>query len=378
MGQQFYTSLITHGLDTLRYSEGVRQSVLLSLEQLREELTKLIFDINPTAVKSSTYQQKRLKELLDAANKAISSAYSGSYAKTLKDLKDFSSAEFSIYAGLYNRLLDYELFAVAIPVALATELSKDSLIQGAVLKDWWNKQSKDLQMRFATEIRKGMLGGESIDTIRQRITGKSTGKFTTVKVGDKTKRVYEYTGGILSNSKREATALVRTAVLTISNNANLEVLKQNKDVINGVQHISTLDDRTTLLCMSQDGGQWDIETYEPLPTSPVKTKWMGPPPLHFNCRSFIIPVVKTWEELGIDAKELSEGTRAAWKGTTVSEKMTYSDWLKMQNRETQIKVLGKARYNLWKENKLSFNDMIDVRGNPITIKELLEKYEVKP
>jgi hypothetical protein len=33
-------------------------------------------------------------------------------------------------------------------------------------------------------------------------------------------------------------------------------------------------------------------------------------------------------------------------------------------------VLGPGRYKLWKEGRISFSDLIDQRGNPMTIEQL--------
>ena len=88
----------------------------------------------------------------------------------------------------------------------------------------------------------------------------------------------------------------------------------------------------------------------------------------------MVPVLKTWEELGIDLQELPDGTRASMEGQ-VNDK-TFADWLKRKTETDPTfadRTLGKGRAQLWKDGKLTMDQMIS-GGKPLTLAELKAKY----
>ena len=50
--------------------------------------------------------------------------------------------------------------------------------------------------------------------------------------------------------------------------------------------------------------------------------------------------------------------------------VTGEEWLKDQPTETQQKILGPARYKLWRSGRVSLADIIDSNGEPLTIDDL--------
>jgi hypothetical protein len=66
-----------------------------------------------------------------------------------------------------------------------------------------------------------------------------------------------------------------------------------------------------------------------------------------NCRTAIVPIVKSWRELGVDLDEAPEGARASMNGQVAST-IKYPDWLKDQPAVFQRDVLGASRYAMWK------------------------------
>ncbi|MDE3987769.1 phage head morphogenesis protein, partial [Glaesserella parasuis] len=93
------------------------------------------------------------------------------------------------------------------------------------------------------------------------------------------------------------------------------------------------------------------------------------PPLHPRCRSILQLVTKSWKELGIDAEEMPSSTRASQDGP-VSEQINYENWLKSKSPEQQDQVLGKGKADLWRRGVITFADMLDQSGRPLTLKDL--------
>ena len=88
--------------------------------------------------------------------------------------------------------------------------------------------------------------------------------------------------GILDRAKPEIEKLVRTSRSHISNQSYLGTYKQIG--VEYVKFISVLDGRTSKLCAGLDGTVWAIND----PNKRV-------PPLHYHCRSNLVPVSKDGE-----------------------------------------------------------------------------------
>ena len=94
-----------------------------------------------------------------------------------------------------------------------------------------------------------------------------------------------------------------------------------------------------------------------------------------NCRSSLVPVTKSFRELGIDADEIPEGTRASQYGQ-VSAGTDFGAWLKGQPREVIDDALGKGRADLFLSGKISMSQLVDPRTlKPLTLAELRARYD---
>jgi hypothetical protein len=124
-------------------------------------------------------------------------------------------------------------------------------------------------------------------------------------------------------------------------------------VVDEVQFVATLDSRTTPLCRSLDGQHY------PLAEAPT-------PPLHWNCRSKLVPVID-WRALGVTAP--TPGERAA-EGGPMPENATYADWLNAQSAAVQDEILGPTRGKMWRAGEVTLQDLVTKEGRTLTLAEL--------
>jgi SPP1 gp7 family putative phage head morphogenesis protein len=239
-----------------------------------------------------------------------------------------------------------------LPTSTLDSLVSSVLVQGAPSAEWWSRQAGDTAFRFAQEMRQGVAAGETNADLIGRVIGKKGSP------------------GIMETSRRNAEALVRTSVLQASNDARLAVYKRNGDVLRGLMQISTLDDRTSDICIAYDGAMWNLDG-EPIDGTDLP--FNGGPPRHWNCRSVLSPVTKSWEDLGIKAKELSTGARAALDGEVPAE-TKFGDWLERRSEAEQDRILGTGKAELWRSGKISLSQLVDMRGKPLTLDQLESKY----
>lgn len=209
---------------------------------------------------------------------------------------------------------------------------------------WGTRLADDTMTRVTSELRQGASLGETIPQLRRRL---------------------EKTADL---SKVSAERLARTAMTSTASRTRLALYRENSDIIGEVEFVVTLDSRTSLVCMGLSGKRW-----------PVGSPDITAPPRHPCCRSQLLPVSRSWEELlGPEGRELDEampiGQQAA-EGGPVPGDWTYADWLRRQPAEFQREVLGEARYRAFREGvPLSSMATYD---RPLSVSELRNLYPSK-
>ena len=88
-----------------------------------------------------------------------------------------------------------------------------------------------------------------------------------------------------------------------------------------------------------------------------------------NCRSVMLPTLKSWEEMGIDLEEIPQGTQASLDGQ-VSGDLSFGQWLKTKDETFVEETLGKGRAELFLDGKITMSDLINQQGRELTIAEL--------
>jgi hypothetical protein len=352
---------ISQAVNINRLSEDFRTKIILILERVKKEVSEklLLSDL-------TKFNKKKLTQIQNAINLTLN--YSFEDIKTLSSdyLTEFAGIENKFVNSTFNKVLGTTYFATYLNESALKELADNSLIRGAVNAEWWSRMSVVLQNGFMDQIRLGLLQGETLQQIVQRIRGKSTGKYTSyIDASGNLKRWYEYKGGIMDITTREAQSLARTALMTVSNRMRLEMFNKYLGVIKGKQQSSILDARTTVHCMTYDGSTWTLEDV-PVGHSLV---YVGLP-AHWNCRSMWIPWLMKYSEID---KRIRTQFPEEMDGT-VSGRPKYEDWFKSQSKDFQKEVLGIGKYKIWTEKGLTFKNLIDPRGNALTLKELKLKY----
>jgi SPP1 gp7 family putative phage head morphogenesis protein len=241
--------------------------------------------------------------------------------------------------------------AVLPPVAALEGIAQSSLIQGATIGDWFARLNESARFDIERVVKNGVLLGQTNAQIAKELIG----------IGDKG-------GQPIAKARRDAMAITRTAVQTVANDTRVASLEANSNIIKAVQWVSTLDSRTSEICMARSGKTWTYPEFKPIGH---KIPWNGGPPAHWNCRSTFIPITKSFEELtGGKIKDTIEpSTRASMDGVVAGD-LTFDQFLKNKPVEFADKMLGKGRAELWRSGKITLNQLLDQRGNPLTLAQL--------
>lgn len=324
-----------------RYDAHLRQQVYKRLNTLQKSLINRI-----SAIGIEGLSAKKLDKLLTELQTEIAKTYQETTAYTQDELSGFLSLEASKISQLYNDEIGFDLFN-DVPKERIKAIKNVAVIEGQPLEAWWNKQRADLAFKFEGIIRTGVA------------EGKQNGQLAT--------EVRE----LMNISRRNAETLVITAVAKVADTAHEELRDANLDILSGEEHLSTLDMRTSTVCQVRDGKRWDLDKKPIGHNIPYKR-----PPLHPRCRSILQLVTKSWEELGVQGMdEMPTSTRASMNGQ-VDERINYESWLHSKTHEEKEKVLGKGKADLWERGVITFSDMLDQSGRPLTLRDLQDQAEI--
>ena len=261
--------------------------------------------------------------------------------------KFIKSNDMDIITSEYPGLPNFEAFAkLAVDVSMKGFDESPSLsiierisrprFEGNFMAEWWSRARNDLLFKVKGIIKQGII--ESLD--KGQITSRLKGAF--------------------DGNRAQAAAVVQTSLHTIANDARQSVYEANEDIIDGYYWLSTLDSRTSILCVSRSGLKWTIDKKPIGHSLPFQT-----PPIHWNCRSLVMPILSGFDDV--------KTTRASKLGP-IDSNITFDKFLKMLSEKEQDEQLGVGRAQLWRDGKITLKDLLDGKGRELTLDELRDKY----
>ena len=323
-----------------RLKSGEVKNFAGEIKKIERLIRRAIFDLESEFGELSRAKLNNLLALLQKDQAEIFKAATASFLEMSADIAAvYMSQEILDLKNTIDlrgtRLNDFtkkDIFKRVIQRPLATD--------GDLLQPWVKKFSDREISRVSNQIRLGHSQGLTNQEMIQKLIGT---------------KARNYKDGILETTRRNAETVVRTSVQHVASAARQEVWEANKDVVKRYRFLATLDRATSPVCRTLDKQEFDFGE--------------GPiPPVHPRCRSTTTPV--------LDPKFsfLSKGrTRSAEQGP-VSSETTYYDWLKRQDKQAQIDVLGPKRAKLFRDGGLTAEKFrtlqFDKNFAPLTLAEM--------
>jgi len=338
---------------TFEHAVNIESLSITQARKLIVDLTKLSSDLNaqlrvigPTQPTRFRTKKRRLDSYLKKAEKMIDVVYGKLSDKQAVYLKDLASLEQSETVGIVNESLGVDILDISIGKDELNLISRETLIDGLPPKEWFKNQlPAGLKSQLVRQLQTGIAQNETIQELVSRIN----------------KRV--------DISRNDVRTLVRTTTNGVSNKVRDTVYSNNSDVIDGEEHLSTLDLRTSDICIARDGLQWTTPDHKPIGGHGKRWK---PFPLHFNERSTWIPVFKDISKMsGINQSKLDGFNQASIDGT-LSDRIDYPQWFKKQSESRQLEIIGPGKLRLYKDGKLSLRDLVKTNGKSLTIQQLID------
>lgn len=158
--------------------------------------------------------------------------------------------------------------------------------------------------------------------------------------------------------REKAKLIARTEIQRVANEVADEIYKDNQHLLEGEEYLATLDNRTCIICGSDDRR---VFYYHGSPNVSEKPYL----PRHPRCRCCYAPLVKGYQKLKIDKPFATRRSRAG----EVAYNMSYRQWFSRQEAAVQKDILGASRYKLFKQDKIAITKFVD-RGKMITLNKL--------
>lgn len=252
-----------HTVYGLRWSMGTYRRHLHLIDTV---IADLIYQLNVRAPESGSITEIRLQAMLVNVREASASLYSALNSAVTGDYRELAAFESLSQVAQIQGSYPITLSLNAIPPAQIHAAAMSQPFRGRVLSDWFAGQEIGFREQLSAAVRIGYAEGQSLSQIAARMRD---------------------IGGI---SRRDLESVIRTATQHMAARARAMTVNANADLFRGEVWSSTLDGRTSPVCIRLSGKIFPIG----------KGQY---PPAHWNCRSSRIPVTKSWRELGFDVED---------------------------------------------------------------------------
>lgn len=327
--------ITAHAIDLTRFEVGAQRKVLAILATLEREAVARL-----SSGPLTSFQDQRTRQLLADIKATVEQHYSRAQQVMADKLFGLSEIETAFIGRAIKAIAPAFDISSILSAGALQSASSESLIQGAPSASWWRRQAGDTSIRFTAAVRQGIAGGEASGKIVSRIRD------------------------AMAISRRNAESLVRTSVQTVANETRVASYAALDGVV-GVQQLSTLDSRTSDICLGYAGKKWKKTSSGSYKPDGHSLPWNGGPPRHWGCRSTTVPL------LDID-EEIEPGTQSSDQGP-VSAGLSMDAFLRGKPAAYVDDLLGKGRAQLFLDKKITLTDLLDQRGRPLSLAQLRER-----
>ena len=327
INDSIFDRIVDHMGDVRLYEEGVQLQNRRIMKRHRNKLKGLLrrnirSDVNPEVNRFG-------KELL---------------AHSDTSLREFSTSQLDFHTdNLFKGVKDFYKVKKPKTKELIGEITGPNIKGTRTLKKNIKNISAGELVRIQTKVKGGLAKGLSQNEIIADVL--------------KTTKITEH----------QARTLTRTSITSTQAMALNKVMETNKGVIKGYMFTAILDSRTSPICTHHNGKVYEVGD----------KRYM--PPLHWSCRSSMVPVIGAKEDLLTVAdprikKSVLKTKDAVNLNGLPSKIKTFGEWLKTQSMVVQTKMLGsETKANLFRQGKVKASEFVTPKGKGLSIQALRNK-----
>lgn len=368
---------IEHAIEIERVSASVRADIRHILRKCSFDIERLIDESNPSEPRARRFRQDRQDQLLRDIRRCLVRTYSRINSQVRRDLNDIGEVESEAALSIINTALAFALLTSRQTQQDVRELVRTVEVEGAPALTWFNRQRDLITERIDDQVNIGVSLREDTESIKERVLGRRTRQrqlYIDPDTGERSS-VALLVGGAFFAAYRYGDSLIRSLINAATQVVSFDAYARNANVVRGLQALAVLDNRTSQICQSRSGNAWTIQG-QPIP--PTREPFPGRPPWHFGCRSQLIPVLFNKNRLlsnlrGTRRQQIQNIDEALLTGGVAGD-IRYETWLRGRPASFQREVLGPTKYRLWRQGRVNFSDLVDQRGNPLSVAELKARY----
>lgn len=377
--EQILDGLVRRQTFLMRYAASQRNTahgMLLETEdRVREIVLRYADDLEGLLI-SSREAQRLLDQMTQEIADARDVAWDEIISTDLDEAVQLARTEAAALVDAIESPVPVSLGLQPLPASLLRNIARSTPFEGRTLREWLERtRNVDVETIVAT-AKTGIMQGDTPTQVARRVLGT---------------RGLDFRDSVARRSRRNLEALYLTVTNGIANEVKQELYRANNDIIRTELYVATLDVRTTLICASNDGERF------PVNTGPI-------PPLHFRCRSLRVPYInpnnfgnrpikpttdrmllREFAELrGLGTitsrDQLPRGTRTAYNDFArrrvreltgqVPATQNFETFLRNQSIEFQNEYLGVRKAEIFRQGNLSLDRFVTRDGYELTLDQL--------
>lgn len=337
-------SVIKYQIDFERYKNGQANEIIELLDKADAEISRFIRQTNGVVTKA---RYKNVAEKVREVSKSLKNKVDDNIDldglieyELLKEKKLLDMSKKYIANPKKDILFKYPTLEQIKSAALFRPAT-----DGLTYQSYLNGIEAGLFNTWDSAVRTGYLLGQSTNQIVKNVMG-------SVSQSDKL-----INAGTIQSLKNSINANTKTLLQSFANETRNMVYEANEQYLGDYdskgdkykyEYLATLDNRTCLVCAADDGKLFNDLNDKDTPQLPR----------HRGCRCEIIPFFN----IEGDFRASKEGYK---------KNVTFDEWLREQDEETQKEVLGATRYRMFKDG-ITIDQFVD-NGKTLTLAQLVEK-----
>ena len=305
-GKEIFDQMVRHQIELERVSAYFVRDILTQLKEMADDVAK----------EAALYGPDRAEEVIRNIDEIIRNIYLRLTEEFRVDMADVIAVEER--AAVWPWILAAGTAGVSGLTPAATAEVWQAQVSGDVWHSWWTTMTDDTSRATRGMLRRAAFEGLSPVTVIRR-------------------ELFPY-------MRRRIEPVVKTTVAAITNRVKLWVYQLNPGLVPAIEWTAIIDNRTSAICRGLDGSRWTTADKKPIGNS---RPWPGPPPAHWRCRSTLTPT----------------------KANAPPNDQRYDTWLRGQPPGVQMEVLGRTRYDMWRDGRItSVKDLTDQTNRPLSEK----------
>ena len=341
--------------DLMPSIDGTINQVRSNSAAIFSDLNRIIVDANLLQVASRIV---RIETLSISFSNEITSIFNRSFVDALPAYSNLVLEDSVNLARRLNEITQRTGFS-PLSAPRLNEIISSSLIRGASLDEYRERTINNFLVATISTIRQSLGRGLTTESISSLVFGDQANNFISSPfirfIMAITSGYDTYSMDILNRSRMAV--YKQSADLLDSDGASNEVTDSSlvpvlsilpvvlglaDELLTGYQHLSVLDEVTSRICTARSGLTWNTD-YQPVDHDyPYEV-----PPLHFNCRSSIIPIIN--------------GTAAVGLTTAV--------FFAALSTDRQDEIFGSRTAELFRNGEIEQQDLLDQLGRPRTLQQ---------